>query len=202
MSQRSKCGDDHPATVSFTAMENGTAADYQLLERYEAGYAAALPGRVVAALERLTDSLAGYQVTRLEHSLQTAARARLDGADSDWIVAALVHDLGDELAPYNHGEVGAAILAPYVRAEVVWVVRHHGLFQNYYYAHHLGGEQHARDRFREHPHYQSCVDFCARWDQPSFDPAGPMDQLASFVDDLDEVFTRNAWSQLDADSDP
>ena len=195
MNQPPDVSDEGSATVSFTAMQHGTFADYQLLERYESQYAAALPHRVYGALERLTDSLAGYQVSRLQHSLQTASRARRDGADVEWIVAALVHDLGDELAPYNHGEVAAAILAPYVRQEIVWVVRHHGLFQNYYYAHHLGGDQHARDQFLDSEHYQACLDFCAHWDQPSFDPSGPTDSLSSFADELEAVFTRAAWAQ-------
>ena len=138
-------------------------------------------------------SLDGYQVTRLEHSLQTATRARRSGADIDWVVAALLHDIGDQLAPFNHSEYAASVLRPYVREEVVWVVEHHGVFQSYYYAHHLGGDRDRRDAFSDHPWYQLCVDFCAQWDQNSFDPDGPMDPLESFVDDVRTVFTRPQW---------
>jgi predicted HD phosphohydrolase len=180
------------AIVSFTAMEHGTQADYLLLDGYERDHAAGLPGRIIDSLARLSDSLGGYKITRLEHSLQTATRARLDGADIDWVVAALVHDIGDELAPYNHAEFAASILRPYVRAEVTWVVEQHGLFQSYYFAHHLGGDRHARDRLAEHPWAQLCTDFCARWDQSSFDPDFQIDPLDSFVDDVAEVFTRVA----------
>ena len=97
-------------------------------------------------LDHLAGSLGGYHITRLEHSLQAATRARLDGADVNWVVAALVHDIGDELAPYNHSEYAASILQPYVPAEVHWVVLHHGVFQSYYYAHFLGGDRKARER--------------------------------------------------------
>lgn len=176
--------------VSFVAMEHGTAEEYRLLDRYERDHAAGLGDRVLAQLGRLSDSLGGYQVTRLEHSLQAATRARLDGADTDWIVAALVHDIGDELAPFNHSEMAAALLRPYVRAEVTWVVEQHGVFQSYYYAHHLGGDRDGRDRFAGHRWAELCRDFCARWDQNSFDPAFPVHALHTLADEVHAVFAR------------
>ncbi len=176
--------------VSFTRMEDGTREDYELLERSEREYARFLPERLFAALGKLDHSLSGYPVTRLTHSLQTATRALRDGADDDLMVAALLHDIGDELAPYNHQEIAAAIIRPYVRAEVTWIVEHHALFQNYYYVHHLGGNRHARERFRDHPWYQSCKDFCANWDQNSFDPAYPTEPLATFEPVVRRVLAR------------
>ncbi len=186
-------GDVPTGIVSFTAMADGTADDYALLDRYERVHAAGLSDRVLETLGRLTGSLGGYRITRLEHSLQSATRARLDGADVDWVVSALVHDIGDELAPFNHSEFAAAILQPYVRAEVHWVVLHHGVFQSYYFAHHLGGDRNARDRYRDHEWAGLCEEFCARWDQNSFDPDFPIHPLDSFADDVREVFGRVAW---------
>jgi predicted HD phosphohydrolase len=180
------------ATVSFTSMEHGSAADYALLDGFERQHASQLGDRVLDTLGRLTDSLGGYQVTRLEHSLQTATRARLDGADVDWVVAALVHDIGDELAPYNHSELAAAVVRPYVREEVTWVIQQHGIFQSYYFAHHLGGDRNGRDAFADHEWAPLCADFCARWDQNSFDPGFPIHTLDSFADEVREVFSRAA----------
>ncbi len=179
--------------VAFTAMADGTADDYQLLDRYERVHAVGLADRVLETLDRLTDSLGGYHVTRLEHSLQAATRARLDGADINWVVAALIHDIGDELAPYNHSELAASIVRPYMPAEVTWVVEQHGVFQSYYYAHHLGADRNGRDRFMDHEWAQLCLDFCSGWDQNSFDPDFPIHTLDSFADDLREVFNRTAW---------
>jgi predicted HD phosphohydrolase len=179
--------------VGFTAMADGTAADYALLDRYEQVYAAALPDRVLGSLASLEGALGGYQISRLDHSLQTATRARLDGAGVDWVVAALVHDIGDVLAPFNHSDVAAAVLQPYVAAEVHWVVLHHGIFQMYYYAHFHGGDRNARDRYRDHRWAGLCEEFCARWDQSSFDPHFPTHPLASFEADVREVFGRTAW---------
>lgn len=178
--------------VSFTAMEAGTAEDYRLLDRFERSHAAHLGDRVLDTLDRLTDSLGGYQITRLEHSLQTATRARLAGADLDWVVAALVHDIGDELAPYNHSEYAAAMLRPYVRSEVTWVIEQHGVFQSWYYAHHLGGDRDGRDVFAGHQWAGICAQFCAEWDQNSFDPDFAIHTLDSFADDVREVFGRQA----------
>ena len=180
-------------TVEFTQMQDGTKADYDLLHTLERHYSSTLPDRLLSALERLGDGLDGYQISRLQHSLQSATRAENDGADIEMIVAALVHDLGDELAPDNHSQVAAAILRPYVRAEVTWVVEMHGLFQMVYYAHFRGLDRNGRDAYRDHEWYDSCVQFCERWDQASFDPDHPTQTLEHFAPMLREVFTRTPF---------
>jgi predicted HD phosphohydrolase len=177
-------------TVSFTEMQHGTTEDYLLLEKAERRFVAGLPDRVLDALGKLELSFEGYAVSRLEHSRQAATRALKDGADEELVVAALIHDIGDPLAPYNHAEVAAAILRPYVRAEVTWIVAQHGLFQSYYYAHHFGGDRNARDRLRGHPWYQACVHFCAAWDQCSFDPDYPSEPLEVFAPMVRRIFSR------------
>jgi len=176
--------------VSFRQMKDGTKEDYLLLDESERRYAAGLSDRVLESLRRLDHSVEGYPVSRLQHSLQAATRAMRDAADEEMIVAALIHDVGDELAPYNHAEVAAAILRPYVREEVSWIVAHHGLFQNYYYVHHLGGDRNARERLRGHPSYEACVHFCAAWDQCSFDPDYPTEPLGTFEPMLRRIFAR------------
>jgi predicted HD phosphohydrolase len=176
--------------VSFRRMEDGTREDYLLLDESERSYALGLPERILESMRRLDHSLLGYPVSRLQHSLQSATRALHDGADEEMIAAALLHDIGDELAPYNHSAMAAAILQPYVRAEVTWIVQHHGLFQNYYYVHHLGGDRHARDRLRGHPWYEACVHFCAAWDQCSFDPDYRSESLEYFEPLVRRIFTR------------
>jgi predicted HD phosphohydrolase len=178
--------------VSFRRMQDGTREDYELLDRAELEYVRSLPEHVLAALRKLDHSLPGYPVSRLEHSLQAATRALKDGADDELIVAALIHDVGDELAPYNHSEIAAGIIRPYVRPQVTWIVEQHGLFQTYYYAHHSGRDRNARDKFRDHPWYRSCADFCADWDQCSFDPTYPSEPLSTFESRLREIFTRPA----------
>jgi predicted HD phosphohydrolase len=179
-------------SVSFHRMQDGTREDYELLDRAERVYVQALPDRILEALLKLDHSLQGYQVTRLGHSLQTATRALKDGADEELILAALIHDIGDDLAPYNHAEIAAGIIRPYVRAEVAWVVEQHGLFQTYYYAHHYGRDREAREKFRGHPWYQSCKDFCANWDQCSFDPGYRSEPLSSFEPLVRRILSRPA----------
>ena len=176
--------------VSFRQMKDGTREDYLLLEEYEQAFAAGVADRVLAGLKRLSDSFGGYAVTRLEHSLQAATRAARDGADEELVIAALVHDIGDELAPYNHAQVSAAIIRPYVREQVSWIVEQHGLFQTYYYLHHFGGDRNIRDRLREHPWYADCAHFCAAWDQSSFDPDYPTEPLEFFEPMLRRIFAR------------
>lgn len=178
--------------VSFRRMEDGTREDYQLLDQSERDYARGLPGRVLEAVRKLDHSLEGYPVSRLGHSLQAATRAMKDGADEELIVAALIHDVGDELSPYNHAEIAAAILRPYVRPEVTWIVEQHGLIQTYYYVHHNGGDRNMRDRLRGHKWFQACVDFCHKWDQSSFDPDYVAHPLNVFEPLVVKIFSRRA----------
>jgi predicted HD phosphohydrolase len=180
-------------TVDFVQMKDGTAADYQFLHVLENDYIRALPDRLLVALERLGDSIQGYKVSRLQHSLQSASLAEADGADIETIVAALVHDLGDELAPENHSQLAAAILRPYVRAEVTWIVEMHGLFQMKYYAHFYGRDPHGHLAYKDHPWYASCWRFCERYDQAAFDPATPTKPLSHFAPMLREVFSRKPF---------
>jgi predicted HD phosphohydrolase len=179
--------------VQFTQMKDGTREEYEFLQAHEREYIAALPDRVLDGLRALDGGMGGYRVTRLEHSLQSATRAEADGADVDWIVAALVHDIGDALAPANHSQLASAMLRPYVRDEVTWVVHMHGLFQQKYYGHHIGLDPDARDAYRDHPWFGSCERFCERWDQASFDPGYPTKPLAYFEPMVREVFTRPAF---------
>lgn len=156
-------------TVGFTRMQDGTADDYALVAEIERRDLAGFADRVLSWL-RAMDTQAGYRITRLEHCLQAATRAHRAGEDDETVVCALLHDIGDVLAPANHAEVAAAVLRPYVSERNHWIVKHHGVFQGVYYFHHYGGDPNARERYRNYPHYQATVDFCADYDQNSFDP--------------------------------
>ena len=177
-------------TVSFSRMEDGSMEDYLLLDQLEREQALGTADRVLEQLLRLKDSFSGYKIDRLQHSLQVATRAYRDGADEEMVVAALLHDIGDLLAPHNHSQVAAAILKPYVSERTYWVIKRHGLFQSYYYAHHLGGDRNAREKYRGHPYYEAAVAFCHLWDQPSFDPDYDTLELETFVPLMRWIFSR------------
>jgi predicted HD phosphohydrolase len=180
------------ATVSFRQMKDGTADDYRLIDESGRQYVLDLPERVFEALGKLRRNAYGYQIDRFQHSLQTATRALRAGADEELVVAALVHDIGDELAPYNHAALAANVLRPYVRPEVTWIVEQHGLFQTYYYVHHMGGDRNQRDRLRGHPWFDACAAFCEDWDQASFDPNFATEPLETFAPLVRRIFTRPA----------
>jgi predicted HD phosphohydrolase len=173
-------GEGEVRQVAFTRMIDGTAEEYAYLDRLEQDYRAGLPDRLLAALRALDDSLSGYRVTRLEHSLQAATRALRAGEPDEMIMAALLHDIGDTLAPYSHSELAAAVLRPFVSERTYWIVKHHGVFQMAYYAHHTGGDRNARDRFRDHPWFDDAVRFCEDYDQNCFDPDYDWEPLEAF----------------------
>ena len=182
--------------VSFTEMKKGTKDDYLFLEKHEKNFAGKTADRILKFMSGLTETLEGYQVSRLEHSLQSATRAYRDGESEEMVVAALLHDIGDELAPLNHSEYAAAILKPYVSERTHWIVEKHGEFQMFYYAHHLGGNKNKRDKYKGHKYYQATVDFCEKYDQNSFDPNYKSLPLVFFKPMVKRIFSRKPYSLL------
>ena len=180
--------------VKFIQMKDGTKEDYLLLEKHETNYIAGTADRLIKFMSSLNTTLEGYKITRLEHSLQTATRALNDKADDEMIVAALLHDIGDELAPLNHSEYAAAVLKPYVSEKTHWIVEKHGEFQMYYYAHHLGGNRNQREKYKGHKYYQDTINFCENWDQKSFDPNFMSLPLENFKPLVYKIFSRKPYS--------
>ena len=182
--------------VSFTEMKNGTKKDYLFLDKHEKKFANKTADRILRFMSSLTETLEGYQITRLEHSLQSATRAYKNGESEEMVVATLLHDIGDELAPLNHSEYAAAILKPYVSKKTHWIIEKHGEFQMYYYAHHLGGDRNKREKYKEHKYYRDTIKFCEKYDQNSFDPNYKSFSLDFFKPMVKKIFSRKPYSQL------
>ena len=179
--------------VNFTEMKHGSKEDYELLEKYEHNFERETADRLLKYLASQTTTLEGYQITRLEHSLQAATRAYRNNESEEMVVATLLHDIGDELAPMNHSQYAASIIRPYVSEKTYWVINHHGLFQTFYSAHHLGGDRNARDKFKDHKYYQATVDFCEKYDQSSFDPDYKSMTLKEFEPMVKRIFSRKPF---------
>ena len=179
--------------VKFTQMKDGDAEDYAFLTEHEIEYTKGTADRLLKALVSLDESLSGYQITRLGHSLQSATRAERDGADTDWIVSALLHDIGDIFAPYNHDEYAATILKPFVREQCTWVVEKHGDFQLVYYGEHVGADPQKKQAYEGHRYFEDCEVFCERWDQSSFDPDYDTLPLEHFEARVHDVFARTPF---------
>ena len=158
------------ATVSYTRMADMTDSDLRLIDADGDEDARRLPGRLMQAVADLERFQGALKVTRLEHSLQSATRAHRAGKDKEYVAAALLHDIGDALAPHSHGDLVAAVLKPFVSERVCWIVQKHALFQAYYYAHLMGEDRNARDRYIDHPYFDDCVEFCEHFDQTASTP--------------------------------
>ena len=182
--------------VKFKQMKDGTKEEYLLLDKHEKKYIQGTADRLINFMSGLSNTLEGYQITRLEHSLQTATRALNDKANDEMIVAALLHDIGDELAPLNHAEYAAAVLKPYVSEKTHWIIEKHGEFQMYYYAHHLGADRFKREKYKDHKYYQATIDFCEKYDQCSFDPDYKSMSLKDFEPMVRNIFSRKPYSQI------
>ena len=182
--------------VNFTEMKKGSKEEYLMLDKHEQDYINGTADRILKFMSGLNSTLEGYKITRLEHSLQAATRAFRDKADEEMVVATLLHDIGDELAPLNHSEYAASVLKPYVSEKTHWIIEKHGEFQMYYYAHHLGKNKNQRDKYKDHPYYKYAVDFCEKWDQTSFDPDYKSMTLEEFAPMVKKIFSRKPYSLL------
>ena len=182
--------DPAASRASFTSIEASTQKDWMIIATQLMPYAKALPDRVLAHLQLLDGDFGGFPVDRLTHCLQTATLAHRDGRDEEYVVCALLHDIGDTLGPYNHPEIAAALLKPFVAEGNHWMVNNHGIFQGYYFFHHLGMNRDMRDMFRGHAHFAQTEEFCARYDGPAFDAKAETLPLSFFEPMLRRVFAQ------------
>ncbi len=183
---------DDPGHMRFRRMDEGTDADFAVLARVHVENMRKLPDLLMGMLTGLKGDEA-YPVDRLQHSLQAATRALRDGRDEEYVVCALLHDIGESLGPMNHGEVVAAVLKPFVSEANHWTLEHHPVFQVYFYGQHLGQDPNARERYRDSPHFDRTAEFCARYDEVSFDPAYACEPMATFEPMVRRVVHRD-WT--------
>jgi predicted HD phosphohydrolase len=174
--------------AQFSAMTDGTQEDWAIIATHALEFYPGLPDRVVTHLRLLDGDFGGFKVDRLTHSLQTATRAHRAGRSDEYVACALLHDIGDTLASFNHPDIAAAIVKPFVDDDLHWMVEQHGVFQGYYFFHHLGLDRDMRDQFDGHPYYDLTAEFCAEFDQPAFDPDYPTMALEEFDPLLRDFF--------------
>jgi predicted HD phosphohydrolase len=165
----SRLGTQEGRRASFTSFEESTRDDWAIIGAHFADTQALASANIVRQLEMLAVDHGGFPVSRLEHSLQTASRAERANRDDEYVLCALIHDIGDTLAPFNHPSIAAGILKPFVSEGNHWMVEHHGIFQGYYFWHHLDGDRNTRDQYAASPYYARCEEFCALYDQTAFD---------------------------------
>ena len=188
--------------TTFTAMRDGTRDDSQKIGRHSMEFFSGLPDRILTHLKLLEGDTGGYAVDRLTHSLQSATRAQRDARDDEYVVCALIHDIGDTLASVNHSELAATVLEPFVSEKNHWIVKHHGIFQGYYFFHHLGLDRNLRDRYRDHEWFRDCAEFCEKYDQNCFDAEYDTQPLESFEPALRKVFAAPRKSIYVPDASP
>ena len=177
------------ARATFSSMELSTTDDWKAIAAEFPAMARSLPDRVLAHLKLLDGDVGGFPIDRYQHSLQTATRALKDGRDEEYVVCALLHDIGDTLGSFNHFDIAAAILKPFVSEANHWMVQHHGIFQGYYFFHHIGLDRDMREQFRGHAHFGLTEEFCALYDNPAFDPRGETLPISEFEPMVRRVFS-------------
>ena len=161
-----------PARATFSDMKDGTQEDWEIIGTSFRTFAKAHPDRILEHLKLLSGDFGGFKVDRLTHCLQTATLAHRDGKDEEYVVCALLHDIGDTLGTFNHADIAAAIVEPFVSEENHWMVKHHAIFQGYYFFHHLGMDRNLREQYRDHPCYEHTLEFVSKYDSPAFNPDG------------------------------
>ncbi len=183
-------GHEPQKQAKFREMLEGTKEDWDIIVEHAAEFSKGLAKRVIAHLRLLDGDYGGYPIDRLEHSVQTATRAHRDGRDEEYVVCALLHDIGDTLGSHNHPDVAAAILKPFVSEANLFMVGNHGAFQGYYFFEHLGLDKNMREQFKDSPHYEYTAQFCHLYDQSAFDPDYVSEPLEFFIPMVERVFAR------------
>jgi predicted HD phosphohydrolase len=176
--------------ATFKSFPESTEEDWKIIGDAFAGFAQTLPDRVIQHLLLLKGDCGGFPVDRLEHCLQTATRAWEAGEDEEYVVVALLHDIGDTLSTYDHGELAATILKPFVSEANYWLLKHHQIFQGYDYFHHLGADRHMRERYADSPFYEYTRRFCELYDGKAFDGSYASKPLEFFVPMVRNVMKR------------
>lgn len=174
--------------ATFNRMSESTADDWGIIMQEQLKFVSGLPDRILAHMQLLDDDYGGFPVDRLQHSLQSAELAAEDGRDDEYVVCALLHDIGDTLGSTNHPDVAAAILQPFVSEENHWMIKHHGIFQGYNFFHFVGLDRNMRDQFKDNPNYHRTAEFVAKYDNPAFDSKKPKMALSLFEDQVRRVF--------------
>ena len=180
--------------ATFTHMKDGKAEDWQVIASSFGEFAKGLPDRILSHLKMLEGDFGGFPVDRLTHCLQTATLAHRDGKDDEYVVCALLHDIGDTLGTYNHADVAAVLLEPFVSDANHWMVKHHAIFQGYFFFHYLGMNRDMRDQYRDHPHFERTIEFVHKYDSPAFDPDAETLPLSYFEPMVQRVFAQSVRS--------
>lgn len=181
--------DPNRQRAKFTAMADGTQEDWDIIAASSGAFYKNLAKRVIDHLKLLDGDFGGFAIDRLSHSLQTATRAHRDGRDDEYVVCALLHDIGDTLGSFNHPDIATAILKPFVSGANLWMVEHHGIFQGYYFFDYLGLNRNMRDKFKDHEYYQYCAEFCHKYDQVAFDPTYKSEPIEFFIPMVEKLFS-------------
>lgn len=177
-------------TATFKVLADSSPQDWNLIIEEQRKFGAVLPERILEHLMLLNKDYGGFPVDRLQHCMQTAELAAEDSRDDEYVVCALLHDIGDTLGSFNHADVGAAILEPFVSEENHWMVKHHAIFQGYNFFHHLGMDRNMRDAYRDSPHFERTEEFIAKYDNPAFDYDKPALALELFTPMVQKVFAQ------------
>lgn len=166
--------------TSFKKMSDSSAEDWQHIMQEQMAFMAGLPDRVLNHLKLLDQDYGGFPVDRLQHCLQTAELAAEAGEDEEYIVCALLHDIGDTLGSTNHADVGAAILQPFISEANHWMIKNHAVVQGYNFFHYIGMDRNMRDQLQGSEHYQRTLDFVNNYDDLAFDASKPKLSLDLF----------------------
>jgi predicted HD phosphohydrolase len=175
--------------AKFKSLQKSLKEDWPLIISEFGRFAKALPDRVMSHLKLLEGDFGGFPVDRLTHSLQTATRALRDGRDDEYVVCALLHDIGDTLGTYNHPDIASAILKPFVCEANLWMIQYHNIFQGYYFFHHIGMDRNLREQFQGHPHFERTAEFCELYDSPAFDIEAETLPLSEFEPLVRQLFS-------------
>lgn len=169
-------------------MDESTAEQWAHIGRETGAHQPQVAEKILDLLRECKGLVLGFAVDQLTHCLQTATLAEKAGADEEWVVASLCHDIGKTVSVFNHDAIAAEMLKPYVREEIYLAIRHHQDFQGRHYYEHFGRDPEARHKYEGEPWAAGAARFADDWDQVAFDPDAETYPLEHFEPMVRRVF--------------
>ena len=122
------------------------------------------------------------------------------GESQEFVVCALLHDIGQDLDPLGHDKIAGILLKPFVSEAHYWMVANHQAFQLHFRTH-SRFDKSADAQFRDHPHYALTYQFCEHYDQNCFDPTYDSLPLEFFEPMVRKLFARGIEKRIKARMD-
>jgi predicted HD phosphohydrolase len=193
---------DNEDKTRFTSMDRSNFFQWLTIANSSSKlHAINAPKAVINLLKQCQRYSFGMPVNVLQHCLQTATRAARANASDEWVLAALLHDVGIAISYPGHAQISAAIIRSFVSEAVYKTVFHHHEFELAHYGHRIGESTTMRDLYVNENWYAAASIFVDEFVQVSYDPNYDSYPLKEFKPLIKDTFKEHDTGTLEVTMD-